>query len=179
MDRFAQQFLDRSRPGVFVIFIQDSLQVSELMRQTELECFGRGLQLGTETIAAPDFGHRLAHKILDHLGVASWLNREIDSGPAAKDPLPPSAPLDSRTGFIALDLGTLADSGFNFFCSWDRSPTGTFQDAAAAAFADRYSTQVAQGLYNALVTEMLLLFEINDGCFQLRSEVAISLSADR
>ena len=175
MDRFAQEFLDGSRPGVFGIFIQDSLQVSELMRQTELEFFGRGFQLGTETIAAPDFGDRRAHKILDDLGVASRDNRKIASRPTAKDPLPPSPPLDSRTRFIALDLSTLADGCFNFFRSWDGQMRGSLNNTAAATFAHLHAPEVAQGLNHPLVAEMLLLFEIDDGRFQLRAEVAISL----
>ena len=72
MNSFAKQGLHFSCPSQTRTLFHQTLQVPDLMRQTDLMGFGRCVQLRLPAIAYPNFRFALAHEILDHIISATW-----------------------------------------------------------------------------------------------------------
>src|SRR5262245_21853658 len=103
MDRSLEEAFQSSGPGLARKHFDHAIEVSELMRKTQLELFGRGFQLGLEAVADPFLDRPIAQHGSDLGGAASRPDVMIDPGQADEDPLPPVAPFNSRTGLIAFD----------------------------------------------------------------------------
>src|SRR6266511_5239036 len=97
--------------------LDQTLQVADLMRQTNLVQLGGRIQLRFPAIADPNFRFALTHEFLNDVIPATWLNEMIFALLTDKHPLPPILTLHAGTGFITADHLALAHSlcdGFRF-----------------------------------------------------------------
>src|SRR5262249_24885011 len=90
-------------------------------------------------------------------------------------PFPPVAPFDARTGFITPDDFALRNCLRDLVGLWLGSFPTASQDCVDAAFAQFDSEKISNRLDDSLITQMLLLLQINDHRFQAWSELASRL----
>src|ERR1700694_712444 len=136
------------------------------MDQTDLEALGRSVELRFPTVADTDRDLGLAHRRLDHARATARHDHMVDGLADDEYPLPPGVAVDARSGFIAADdcaLLHLYPDGLRGGCGGFRRAC---DDASLAAVAEAQTEQVLQGWACTLVTEMLLVLQIDHRRFQ-------------
>src|SRR5450759_5861341 len=91
MDGIAEQLLHGLRPKSRWRAVDHRLEIADLMGQTQLAFPGRGLHLGRQAIAAPDFGCMVCHDFPDHIFTAIIADHMQDRMQSTKHPLVPVA----------------------------------------------------------------------------------------
>jgi hypothetical protein len=89
MDGKTEQDLHGSGPGQAWMGIHHSLQITQLVSQTELMKLGRGIHLGAISIADPDLGRKSLHHIPDDIHTAVVMDDIQYRLAAPEHPFPP------------------------------------------------------------------------------------------
>src|SRR5271157_276960 len=166
-----------SWPRVFRIPINESLEVAQLMSQTNLSLLCRSHELSGEAIADPDCNPMSIHHIADDVHTAIETNDMQHGSGRTKDPLPPVISSHSAAGLIAINHHALLD------LSLDRTdlPQGTLpsslHDLVNPALADLHTMQVLDRRHGSLVTQMLLLPVVNNRAFEPHTKRAVHLQS--
>ena len=175
VDRGPEEVLQLVRPAQVRTVIDQPLQVTNLVRQTQLAGLGGGLQLGFPTITAPHLGPSLLHEGLNHLEAATGDDQMILARVALKHPFPPVAAIHAGAGFIAADDGAMPDLRANRFgFGLGRDPR-TLQDRHRPAGAQVNAPDILQNTLQTLKTHRLFMMQVRHQRFQPWPKLACGL----
>src|SRR5450830_168882 len=163
MDGIAEQLLHGLSLKSRWRTVDHRLKIADLMGHTQLAFQGRSLQLGGQTVTAPDFGCMFCHNFPDHVFttiIADHMQHRMQS---TKYPLPPISAIQPAARLITVDHFTLGDICLDRFGFWDGFLPGPLHDLVNPTLADNHSVQFSQGRFRAQVADMLFLTVVHHG----------------
>jgi hypothetical protein len=179
MDRSHEKAFQRSGPELARKHFDHALEVSELMRQEQLELFGQGFQLRLGAVADPFLDCPIAKHGSDLGGAESRPDVMIDPGQADEDPLPPVTPLDAGAGLIAIDHPVGDDLLIVLFGGGPGALACAAENGGNPSFAQLDPIQIAQRGDNPHIAQMLGLLVIDHTHREVWSEETIRFKSLR
>lgn len=186
MHCLSEQGLHFSCPCQLRTFLNQTLQVADLMRQKNLAHFRRRIELRLPTVAHPNFCFALAHtctvpqvrcKLFNHIVTAAGQDQVIHALLADKNPLPPIVAVYARMGFITADDSALANLLTDLFRFAEHGFPCALEDRHRATFAQRQVEEFAAQLDEPFKANMMFVMQCRYGRFQTRSKIASRFQA--